>query len=184
MPDNKRLNQRILDRIMHDESFRKIREAAKTDKENLPKYVHQVRNSFDLSPYWDGTISWLLTYDGLVKSLPLTGGMIDSKQDPVTKRVYYSIPVYPETTDENIKSSAKLIRKRYKERGENIDLRKSNAKKTEAEFMALSLYEAGKNYEEIAGVLNSEFDETYIATEIPTLIHKALQKSLRQEKLS
>lgn len=184
MSDNKRLNQRILDRIMHDESFRKIREAAKSDKQNLPNYVHQVRTSFELSPYWDGIISWLLTYDGLVKSLPFTGGMIDSKQDPITKRVYYSIPVYPETTDENIKSSAKLIRKRYKERGDDVDLRKSDNKKTQAEFMALALHEAGKGYEYITSVLNSEFDESYIPTEIPTLIHKAIQKSLRQKKSS
>lgn len=169
---------------MQDESFRKIREAAKSDKTNLSKYVLEVRSRFKLSPYWDEILSWLLTYDGLVQSLPMTGGVIDTKRDPVTKKDYYSIPVYPETTDKNIKSSAKLIRKRYKERGEEIDLRNADDTKTEAEFMALALHEAGKSYDEIAKKLNYEFDESYITTEVPTLIHKALKKSLRQEKRS
>lgn len=182
MSQHKRLNQRIIDRLMHDPAFKQIREKAKADKANLPDYVTQVRAEFKLSPYWDGIISWLLTYDGLVKSLPLTGGMVESKLDPITGQNYYSIPLYPETTDENIKSSAKLIRKRYTERGETVDIRNADDIKTQAEFMALALHEAGKSNDDIAHVLNSEFDEAYITTEIPTLIHKALQKSLRQEK--
>ena len=182
MSDGKNLNQRIIDRIMYDHRFKEIRKAAKSDKENLLGYIHQVRTDFDLTPYWDGLIGWLLTSDELVDSLPLTGGMIDSKQDPITGRFYYLIPIYPETTNENIRSSAKMIRKRYSKRGEAVDIRRAAGARTEAEFMALALHEYGKNNSEIVDVLNTEFDEAYINTEIPTLIHKALQKSLRQDK--
>lgn len=184
MPNNKRPNQRIIDRLMLDHAFIKIRENAKSDKTNLKKYVAQARTMYRLSPYWDGIISWLLTYDGLVEKLPITGAMIESKIDPITGKEYYLVPVYPETTDNNIRSSAKLIRKRYVERGEVIDIRKASTKNNLVEFRALELYESGESYESITKILSTEFGGTYIVNEIPTLIQKATDKSLRQEDRS
>ncbi len=166
---------------MLDHAFIAIRENAKSDRANLNKYVAQARTKYKLSPYWNGIISWLLTYDGLVEKLPITGAMIESKIDPVTGKEYYLVPVYPETTDNNIRSSAKLIRKRYEERGEVIDIRKASTKNNLVEFRALELYELGEKYDQIAKSLSAESDAVYIASDIPGLIQKAKDKSLRQE---
>lgn len=184
MKERKRQNQKIIDRLMKDHKFKLIRSNAKKDRENVSKYALQVRQEFDLSPYWTGIIEWLLTEDGLVTKIPMTGGMIDTTLDKVTGKDYYSIPVYPETTDANIKSTLKTIRSRYKERGEVVDIRITDPVNDAVEFRALELYELGKTYLDIAGILGREFDETYIDTEIPTLIHKAKKKSLRQKDIS
>lgn len=178
----KRQNQKIIDRLMLDHAFITIRENAKSDRANLSKYVAQARTKYKLSPYWNGIISWLLTYDGLVEKLPITGAMIESKIDPITGKEYYSVPIYPETTDINIRASAKLIRKRYVERGEVIDIRKASTKNNLVEFRALELHESGKKYDEIAEALSSESDAVYIVSDIPGLIKKAKDKSLRQER--
>lgn len=172
-------NQKIIDRLMLDHTFLKIRDSAKLDLENLGTYVAEVRCKFKLSPYWDGIVSWLLIHDELVKNLPISGGMVDSTTDKVTGKEYYSIPVYPETTQANIDSSAKQIRKRYKEQGETIDIRKSGNHQDKIEYRALELHESGKSYSEIVNLLEAEFEETLIVTDIPTLIHKAKNKSLR-----
>ena len=174
-------NQKILDRLMLDHAFQKIRENAKNDRDNLNSYVIQARKQFKLSPYWDGILSWLLTYDGLIEKIPMTGGIVDTRKDMVTGKDYYYIPVFPETTDANIRSSAKLIRERYKERGETIDIRMSDADKTLAEFRALALQEAGSSNAEILEVLNDEFAQAYIINDIPLMIRSAKNKSLRQE---
>lgn len=184
MSERKLQNQKIIDRLMKDPKFKEIRSNAKKDRKNVSKYALQVRQEFDLSPYWTGLIEWLLTEDGLVTNIPMTGGMIDSAVDRISGKEYYSIPIYPETTDANVNSSLKSIRSRYKDRGEVIDIRKTNPKNDSVEFRALELYESGQDYRDIADILGREFDETYIDTEIPTLIHKAKKKSLRQEDVS
>lgn len=180
----KRQNQKIIDRLMMDHAFLKIRELAKVDKDNLDTYVTEVRTKFSLSPYWDEILSWLLTHDGLATDLPLTGSSVDSHKDPVTGKTYYSVPVYPETTDANIRSSAKLIRDRYKDRGESVDIRAIDTKKATAEFRALELHESGKTNPEILESLEAEFDEAYIINDIPLLIRAAKKKSMRQENVS
>jgi hypothetical protein len=184
MHERKLQNQKIIDRLMKDHKFKEIRSKAKKDRKNISKYALQVRQEFNLSPYWTGFIEWLLAEDGLVTKIPMTGGMIDTTTDQITGKDYYSIPVYPETTDSNIKSTIKTIRSRYKERGEVVDIRKTDPKNDSVEFRALELHESGENYQDIADILGREFDETYIDAEIPTLIHKAKKKSLRQEDVS
>lgn len=169
---------------MLDHTFLNIRDSAKLDIENLDSYVAEVRRKFKLSPYWDEILSWLLTYDGLVKDLPVTGSMVDTQKDPITGKTYYSVPVYPETTDDNIRSSTKLIRKNYKERGESVDIRAHDADSTAAQFRALELHESGKTNPEILSMLESEFDTAYIINEIPLLIRAAKNKSMRQENVS
>jgi hypothetical protein len=72
----------------------------------------------------------------------------------------------------------------FKERGEAIDLRMSDADKTLAEFRALALQESGSNNAEILRILNDEFEQAYIINDIPLLIRSAKQKSLRQGNVS
>lgn len=179
MLEQKPQNQKIIDRLMLDHTFLKIRDIAKLDMTNLDTYVAEVRRKFTLSPYWDGLVGWLLTHDELVNNLPMTGSIVISTRDMATGKDYYSIPVYPETTQANIDSSTKQIRNRYKEQGETIDIRKSGTQQNTIEYRALELHESGKSYPEIVNLLEAEFDETLIVTDIPTLIHKAKNKSLR-----
>lgn len=184
MSENKQLNQRILDRILFDHTFRELKAKAKVDSSNIEKYILEARRKFKLSPYWDETLGFLLTLDKLVDNFPLTGASIDSYKDVATGKDYYLIPVFPETTNENILSSAKNIRQHYKDRGEVIDIRSEDFIRTLTEFRTLELHEAGKSNSEILKVLEKEFEEAYIINDIPILIRSAKQKSMREENIS
>ncbi len=184
MSENKKPNQKILDRILFDHTFRELRTKAKEDSSNLGEYILEARRKFKLSPYWNEMLGFLLTHDKLVENFPFTGASIDSRKDATTGKDYYLIPVYPETTNENILSSAKNIRQYYKDRGEIIDIRSDDLIKTLTEFRTLELHEAGKSNPEILEVLEQEFEEAYIINDIPILIRSAKQKSMREENIS
>jgi hypothetical protein len=169
---------------MLDPAFKKLVDKARKDPDSAKKYAAKARKMFKLSPYWDGLLHYVLTHKNFAANIPFTGGIVDSKIDEIDGKQYYSIPVYPETTDANIRSSAKLIRSRYKERGEEVDIRNADVDKTLAEFRALELSEEGKAATQIVKIIDDEFEQSYITNEIAGMIRSAKEKSLRQENVS
>jgi len=109
-----------------------------------------------------------------------SGLTIDIAKDPVTNLEYYKIAIYPETTKEEVVKTYGRINHLYKRSGQTKDIR--SAKHDQIDYRAFSLHQNGKTYKEIADILTSESGENgevFEASEIPNLIKRAKEKSLR-----
>ncbi len=172
--------QKILKRLLLDPEFQKLCAEAQADQKNLKLYVAQARKQFNLSLYWEILLQHILMLGKFDEKVLHSGLTIDIEQDPITKQNYYKIAVYPETTQREVIETYGRITRFYKQADQTKDVRL--AKHDDIDYRAFSLHQNGKSYKEIADILSSESGENgdvFEASEIPNLIKRAKQKSLR-----
>lgn len=172
--------QKILKRLLLDPEFRALCAKAQADQNNLKLYVAQARKQFNLSLYWEILLQHILILDNFDEKILHSGLTIDIEQDPITGQKYYKIAVYPETTQREVIETYGRITRLYKQADQTKDVR--SAKRDGVDYRAFSLHQNGKSYKEIADILSSESGgngEVFEASEIPNLIKRAKQKSLR-----
>lgn len=172
--------QRILKRLLLDPEFQKLCTKAQADQSNLKLYVAQARKQFNLSLYWEILLQHILILGNFDEKILHSGLTIDIEQDTVTRQNYYKIAVYPETTQREVIETYGRITRFYKQSDQTKSIR--SAKRDEIDYRAFTLYEEGKSYKQIAEILSHESGdsgEVFEASEIPNLIKRAKQKSLR-----
>ncbi|HMS31390.1 MAG TPA: hypothetical protein PJ984_03265 [Candidatus Saccharibacteria bacterium] len=172
--------QKILRRLLLDPEFQALCTKAQADQGNLKLYVAQARKQFNLSLYWETLLQHILILGNFDEKILHSGLTIDIEQDPVTGQKYYNIAVYPETTQREVIETYGRITRFYSQANQTKDIR--SAKRDETDYRAFTLHEQGKSYKEIADILSSESGEggeVFEASEIPNLIKRAKQKSLR-----
>lgn len=172
--------QKILKRLLLDPEFQALCAEAQADQKNLKLYVAQARKQFNLSLYWEILLQHILMLGKFDEKVLHSGLTIDIEQDPVTKQNYCKIAVYPETTQREVIETYGRITRFYKQADQTKDVR--SAKRDDVDYRAFSLHQNGKSYKEIADILSSESGENgdvFEASEIPNLIKRAKQKSLR-----
>jgi hypothetical protein len=172
--------QKILKRLLLDPEFQGLCAEAQADQKNLKLYVAQARKQFKLSPYWEILLQHILVLGNFDEKILHSGLTIDIEQDPLTKQNYYKIAVYPETTKDEVVRTYGRINRLYKQADQTKDIR--SAKRDQIDYKAFTLHEQGKSHKEIAEILSNESGdngEVFEASEIPNLIKRAKQKSLR-----
>ncbi len=172
--------QKILKRLLLDPEFKKLCTEAQADQKNLKLYVAQARKQFNLSLYWEILLQHILLLGNFDEKILHSGLTIDIEQDPVTEQNYYKIAVYPETTQREVIETYGRITRFYKQSDQTKSIR--SAKRDEIDYKAFALYKQGKSHKEIAEILSNESGdngEVFEASEIPNLIKRAKQKSLR-----
>lgn len=102
---------------------------------------------------------------------------VHESYDKTTQRMMYTIPIYPESTLEDVKQAYGDIIKKYRQLGYKVDVRAST--QDEIQYRALALHEAGKNNHDIAEAISDEFDTIILKEEVPKLISRAKKKSNR-----
>lgn len=172
--------QKILKRLLMDPEFLDICDRAQADQKNLKLYVAEARKRFNLSPYWEILLQHILVLGKFDEKILHSGLAIDVLRDPVTNLKYYKIIVYPETTGREVAETYGRINRFYKDAYQAKGIRA--AKRDDIDYRAFSLHQNGKSYKEIADILSSESGkngDVFEASEIPNLIKRAKQKSLR-----
>jgi hypothetical protein len=136
-----------LKRLLLDERFIAIQEAARKNPDNLIGYVDQARQEFKLSGYWTELLQHILLTG--FKAEQLGGGaVIESQTDSVTGEKVQKIVVYPEATKADVLRAFSIIRGRQQESGDVRNLRTSNRVTKEVEI--LRMYENGMTIKQIA----------------------------------
>lgn len=105
--------------------------------------------------------------------------LIHENKDPVTGEIYYSLPIYPESTLAGVKEAYKEINTKYKSQGRKTTLRQTKPELDKIQYLALELRSAGKSYAAIADTIDETFDVIYTKEEIPLLVERAKKKSNR-----
>lgn len=171
-----------LERLRLDPDFRRLWYTAYKDRSKFEECINEARRLFSLSPIWGSVYLPIIfnEYPSNLTHIQLnTPQPVEEKVDPITGEAYYLMPIYPESTLDGVKEAYKVINAKYKATNRKQTVRRSITAQTKLQYRALELHMSGKDYEEIADIINNEFDSFYIKEDIPLLIQRAKKKSLR-----
>lgn len=171
-PDNYPATRMKLKKLLASADFQDIQQRASADKDNVRKYVIEARQKFDLSPYWTVLLQFILQH-GFSPDNLAGGAVIVTAKDLDTKKEFYQIAVYPETSKRDVERAYAVINERYTERGDKK--RSRTSRRFDTEVKAAVLKGQGLSSQQIAEQLDTE-EVTITADMVPDLIAKGKKK--------
>lgn len=179
---NTTLAGKLLERLRLDPDFRRIWYTAYVNGARKKECIQQARKLFNLSPIWEEIFLPIIFSESPSNQLSINLSIaqpIREKLDVVTDQTFYLLPIYPESTLEEVKKAYAKINAKYKEEGRKVNIRQSSPELDKIQYLALELKNTGKTYQQIAEEINDTFDNFYTKEEIPLLIQRAKEKSNR-----
>ena len=175
MPKKEVTVQKMLARLRNDPKFIDIWARAYHHPEHRGACIQEARRLFKLSPYWEEVIlpiQFNCSPDGVV--IVEMNQPVHESYDKITQRMMYTIPIYPESTLEDVRKAYGDIIKKYRQLGYKVDVRAST--QDEIQYRTLALHEAGKENQDIAEAISDEFDTIILKEEVPKLIRRCYGK--------
>ena len=174
--------QTLLERLKLDPDFKTLWSKAYNNPSDRAKYIRETRKLFNLSPFWEELIlpiQFQQNPDDLVVLDVKIGQPIHEVYDDSTDRMMYLLPIYPESTLDEVKKAYGIISDKYKAEKYKLDVRQSSRQLDCIQYRAYELSKDGKTLDEISDIISAEFDTSYIKEEISSLITRAAKKSNR-----
>lgn len=116
----------MLARLRNDPKFIDIWARAYHHPEHRDAYTQEARRLFKLSPYWEEVIlpiQFNYSPDGVV--IIEMNQPVHEPYDKIAQRMMCTIPIYPESTLENVRKVYGDIIKKYRQLGYEVDVRAS-----------------------------------------------------------
>lgn len=167
----------IIRRLSSNKKFIRMISCASEQKTSRDKLlaVNSIRERFNLSPFWSEWLLLKIENPKVELSKAVAGGaLIEPARDPITKKIYYKVCIYPETTQKDILKAYSIIHERQTTDGTATKIRTS--KRFDDELYALKRSREGISHKKIRKELNSKSGKNYYTENIAGLIYKAKTK--------